>query len=109
MMAVKRQASDLDADTFDLFAAELAEEGIPVEHVIEACKQIGREPRAEGDTAFPSLGVLIERCHRAGRQMAYRAVAGVIEPRPQQPISSAEAAQLLADIKAAVAERKRSR
>jgi hypothetical protein len=107
MMAVKRQASDLDADTFDLYAAELAEEGIPVAHVIEACKQIGREPRAEGDTAFPSLGVLIDRCHRAARQLAYRATAGVLTPKPAEPISREEAAKLLAEIKAAVASRGR--
>ena len=104
-MALLRQAAEVDSETLDLYAATLAEEQIPIRHILEACKQISREPRGDGESAFPSLGALIERCHRAGRQMAYRALAPSSE-KPQ-PITSEQAAKLLEDIRAAVAARRR--
>ncbi len=102
-MGVLRQASDVDSETIDLYAATLAEEHIPLGHIIEACKQIGREPRGDGESAFPSLGTLVERCHRAGRQLAYRALAPS-EDKPE-PITPEQATKLLADIREAVAGR----
>ena len=103
-MALLRQAAEVDSETLDLYAATLAEEHIPIGHILEACKQISREPRGDGESAFPSLGTLIERCHRAGRQLAYRALAPSSE-KPE-PMTREDAAKLLADIKAAVAQRR---
>lgn len=104
-MGVLRQASEVDDETLDLYAATLAEDHIPIGHIIEACRQIGREARGDGESAFPSLGTLIERCHRAGRQLAYRALAPSSD-KPE-PMTPEQATKLLADIRQAVAERSR--
>lgn len=63
-MAILRQA-EVSELVLDIFTAELAAEGLPVECVIDACDELAHRERAEGETAFPSYATLLRECHRA--------------------------------------------
>ena len=92
LMAARRQASNIDRETLDLFSADLthpAQESdrYSVEVITEACERIGRAERTDGETAFPSLGMLLRVC-RVVRTGCYwenvRAIAATA-PKPVVP------------------------
>lgn len=92
-MAVLRQA-DVSEMTLDIFTAEIAAEGLPVECVLDACDELAHRERAEGETAFPSFATLLRECHAAEHrrhQARQRALAAEGEQFLQaaQPIDPA--------------------
>jgi hypothetical protein len=71
-MAALRQATGIDDEVLDLFSAELDAEGIAADVIVEACNTLAKRSRAEGETAFPSFGTLLEECRDVlrGRERA---------------------------------------
>lgn len=55
-----------------LFAKRLIAEGQTPEQIIDACGDLERRPRSEGETAWPSLGTLLEECRRSALRLAAR-------------------------------------
>lgn len=112
IMAAKRQAT-VSAETLDLFSADLAEDGVPVERVVEACKRLGRAERAEGETAFPSYGTLLRVCREVARDDERARVAKLAAEGERRllaehevevkPLTKAEAKAFTDDLKARVA------
>lgn len=64
-LAALRQATGVDEETLDLFSARIAEDGLDVELVVDACRELSRMERAEGESAFPSYGTLLREYHAA--------------------------------------------
>jgi hypothetical protein len=60
-IAMFRQA-EVTASTLDLYSARLAEEALEVADIVEACGRIERAERTDGETAFPSLGMILRVC-----------------------------------------------
>jgi hypothetical protein len=114
-MAMFRQA-DPSPLTLELYSAQLAGDGIPVEDVLVACDVLARRERAEGETTFPSYGTLTAECRRAGIARRARVreqerdVLRFPAPDPDQmrSLSPAEAKALAAELKARV-EAKRAK
>lgn len=88
-LAILRQAADVTDVALDLYSAELTAAGVTGDVVAAACHAIQAAPRADGETAFPSLGTLLTACasvrrtqredaERASRQ---RALGAGYEPR----------------------------
>lgn len=65
-MAVYRQA-ETGPQTFAAFTLALADARFEVEDIESACRDLERAARAEGETAFPSLGTLRGRIDKAAR------------------------------------------
>lgn len=114
-MAILRQAPELTETDFTLFAAELESEGVPVEHIEEACRRIGREPREDGQTAFPSLGTLLAECKQVRvdthylrlQELAARAPKELMPPAEDfVPLSREEAKKFVDRLKAEVEARR---
>lgn len=94
-MAAFRQA-DVSEMTLDLYSAQLTADGCLADDVTVACERHARAERAEGETAFPSLGqmqrlVAQARSERAKRE--YEAHGGKYLPAAPdvKPVSKARA------------------
>jgi hypothetical protein len=104
-LAVRRQA-ELDDAALGLFAEDLAGAGIDARDASAACDALGRAPRAEFQSAFPSLGDLLSACRSARwarmdrEQAEYR--ASLPKQLPSKPISRDAAKNFLAQLKAIV-------
>jgi len=117
-MAMLRQADPSEL-MLDLYAAELATEGIDLELVIDACEQLGRAERAEFEPAFPTLGTLLRECHAAEyrrhrrRQLALAAQAPpallLPETTDTTPLTREEAKARVVEFRAAVEARRQER
>ena len=59
-MAIRRQAAPLSDLDYAVYNEDLAQ--FPVEDVEAVCMAIGRQERADGETAMPSIGRLVNRC-----------------------------------------------
>lgn len=57
-MAVFRCA-DVSAETLDLFAKRIIADGCEPADVVKACQSFEAAPRAEGETAFPEIGRML--------------------------------------------------
>jgi|SRR6185369_15004110 len=112
-LSILRQASDVSDLTLDLYAAELEAAGITPDVVVIACQGLQSQPRAEGETAFPSLGTLLERCYAIRREWQKQAEAVAsqrlleAERSGQRNMTKAEAAAFIAQLKADVDRRVR--
>jgi len=112
-MALLRQAPDVDRVTLDLFAAELESSGITPDVVVIACQALQTRPRADGETAFPSFGTLLEACYGIRREWQKQAEAVAsqrlleAERAGQRNMTKAEAAAFIAQLKADVDRRVR--
>lgn len=66
VMAMKRLAmfrqAEVSAQTYVAYALALSERLVRVEDVEVACRRLEATERAEGETAFPSLGTLLRVC-----------------------------------------------
>lgn len=65
-MALFRQA-EVSTATYVAYALALTEQGIDAGVVEAACRSLEATTRAEGETAFPSLGTLLSTCHGLSR------------------------------------------
>ncbi len=81
-MAAFRQA-DVDGDTLRLYADALAEESLPNEVIVRACRTIERTPRREGETAFPDFGTLLKACSMAKEQIRQDGIARLASTAPK--------------------------
>ena len=91
LLAARRQASNLDDDTLDLFSADLthpARDGdrFGVDVIVDACERIGRTERAEGETAFPSLGTLLRVCREVVKDRYWQGVEALAAQAPDAPM-----------------------
>ncbi len=114
-LAVLRQAPELTDLDFRLFGEEIAAAGVPVEHVEEACRRLGRQERPEGQPSFPSLGTILAECRQVRvdahylrlQELAARAPKELLPPTEAfVPLSREEAKSFIDRLKADVEARR---
>lgn len=92
-MAALRQA-EVSGKTLALYATELATAHVPTDVVVHACRRIQMRERSEGETAFPSLGTLLDECRIVAAKKADDEEARLRKRLPPAPLTDAQWAEI---------------
>jgi hypothetical protein len=96
-MAAFRQA-DVGDVMLDLYAAQMTADGYGVEDVEVACERHARAERADGETAFPSLGQMRRLVDAVRNQRYLQALEADSQARQALPLPGHDMSQQRAEI-----------